>query len=214
MKLLKLLVILLAISSTVILAAPSGVTDKLVAELKANLAFNTPESMSYDETQPIQLILDAERITDEVKALLKDSETAAQVQVSLQGYGFKITPASPGTQALVTNKPTEWHWDVTPTVKQNTTLKLYLSVNVLMKLDGAQTSRRVESFQREIKVNFTAKDSLRLPSAAPAAPAAAPVVPRIATPSPPPPMAAPAPATALLCRRWQHRLPQPGKMAR
>lgn len=189
MKLLKLLVILWFFSSGVLAAAPSSLPDKLAAELKANLAFNTPETMNYGATQPIQLILDAERIAAEVKTLLKDSNSAAQIQVSLQGYGFKITPVSPGTQALLINKPTEWHWEVTPTVKQNTTQKLYLSVNVLMKVNGTPISRWVNSFQREIKVNFTANNSIRLPTAAP-------VAPRIVASPPPPPMAAPMPPLA------------------
>lgn len=199
MKLLKLLVILLAFSSTVLWAASSGLPDKLVAEVKTNLAFNTPATMSYDETQPIQLIIDAERIADEVKSWLNGSDSAAQMQVSLQGYGFNITPASPDTQALLTDKPTEWRWDVTPTVKQNTTLKIYLSVNVLVKVDGVQTSRRVDNFQREIMVNkvqvkASGVNHLPLPSAAPrvtaspqpqAAPAAPATVPMPPLPAPP-----------------------------
>ncbi len=134
--------------------------------MKANIAFNTPETMHYDETKPIQLILDPVRTLDEVKALVKEQgqvvgaeiDITPRMQASLKGEGFKIVPISPEMQAVLTNKSTQWRWDVTPTVKENTTLSLYLSINMVMKVDGAETSRMVESFRREIKVNVTPQD--------------------------------------------------------
>lgn len=151
--------------------APSSTLDsllpveKMTEEMRANIAFNTPATMHYDETHPIQLFLDPVRTLEEVKAMVEEQgqvvgaeiDITPRMQASLKGEGFRIVPISPEIQAVLTNKSSEWRWDVTPTVKENTTLSLYLSINMIMKVDGAETSRMVQSFRREIKVSVTPK---------------------------------------------------------
>jgi outer membrane lipopolysaccharide assembly protein LptE/RlpB len=139
--------------------------DKMTEEMRANIAFNVPAVMHYDETSPIQLELDPVRTLEEVKALVKEQgdvvgaeiDITPRMQASLKGEGFRIVPISPEIQAVLSNKPSEWRWDVTPTVKQNTTLSLYLTINMIMKVEGAETSRMVQSFRREIRVSVTPK---------------------------------------------------------
>jgi hypothetical protein len=144
--------------------------DKITEEMRANIAFNTPAIMHYDETSPIQLVLDPVRTLEEVKALVKEQgpvvgaeiDITPRMQASLKGEGFNIVPISPEIQAVLTNKPSEWRWDVTPTVKENTTLSLYLTINMIMKVEGAETSRMVQSFRREIRVSITPKGWLEI----------------------------------------------------
>lgn len=142
--------------------------DKMVEEMKANIAFNAPDEMYLQETRAIQLILDPVRSMEEVKAMVEEEgevlgaeiDITPRMSASLKGDGFKITPITPEIQAVLTNKPTEWRWDITPQVKKSSTLSLYLTVNMLMNVQGAETSRAVQSFRHEIRVNVTPQDWL------------------------------------------------------
>lgn len=162
-----------AVEPTAVPMSPRSTTlplpvDKMAEEMKANIAFNAPDEMYLQETKAIQLVLDPVRTLEEVRSMVEEEgevlsaeiDITPRMSASLKGEGFKISPITPEIQAVLTNKPTEWRWDITPQVRKSSTLSLYLTVNMIMNVQGAETSRAVESFRHEIRVNVTPQDWL------------------------------------------------------
>jgi len=64
-----------------------------------------------------------------------------------------ITPKDPPDQAVVADQGTTWRWSVTPHVRGTTRLTVTLMAQVV--LDGRETSYRVTSFEKTVKVAVT-----------------------------------------------------------
>jgi hypothetical protein len=97
--------------------------EEIIAKLrKGNIAYNFPETIEYDKTVRINLLLSLEKSIDTLKKELISSEgkkEGAQISVSctmkatLEGKAFDIKPITEETQSIRASK-CEWAWDIKP----------------------------------------------------------------------------------------------------
>ena len=136
--------------------------DSLLRTLKwGNIAFNTPSSIGYGQTLVIHLILDPTKSIAQLQSSIQEegAKQGAHVQVAprmeahLTGDGFEITPVTPEDQAVSMQGATEWKWDIRP--KEFGTQSLHLSLNALLKIDGENTTRSIQTFDRPISIDVS-----------------------------------------------------------
>jgi hypothetical protein len=145
--------------------APNPV-DEIVHNLaSANVAFNTPESMTLGAAQSIQLLLSqvhsqealaalvhgpGKVVTSEVKVHHRMSATLKVDPSDLDPNAFLIEPQTPEEQAISGEDTTEWNWKVTPKAVGKHALKLELSV--IVYLDNSLIPRRITQISRPIEI--------------------------------------------------------------
>lgn len=150
---------------------PPNETINLVNDYLSQLSwgqiiFNTPEKMNLEDTDTICLILDNDEDfsnvlynyknnTKLVNAKIKISD---QMDATLTGSGFKITSITPSQQVISLIEPTIWKWEIKPIEKgkQN----IYLTINIIITVDGDNLTRTVKTFEREIQIKVTAVQSV------------------------------------------------------
>lgn len=124
-----------------------------------NIAFNVPPSMRLEETETILLLLSPTQSAEALKGQLQNRNAAGniethsveigeQMEATLTGEGFQITPITPAQQAVSRDGVTRWKWDVRPT--RTGTLKLHVVLNAIVDLqDGAGVRREyIDSFDQ------------------------------------------------------------------
>jgi hypothetical protein len=140
--------------------------DHVLARLgRGNIAFNTPESMSYGETKTIQLLLDASKSGVELMQDLMEEglrwhaevRTSDEMEADLTGDAFEITripKTASARQALSLREVTEWRWDIR--AKRFSSQRLHLSLDAIVKINGKELApRHIRVFDKDIEVRVT-----------------------------------------------------------
>ena len=142
----------------------ASVDDILNRALTGSLAYNAPESMQVDETVTIQLLLNPSISEAELGQQIEESGTVTTgtVQVTplmkaeliARDEAFDIVPLhDTAEQPISTVDTTRWQWQVT--AHQEGTQRLTLVVYRLVKYDGRDYWREVETYRSDITVNVT-----------------------------------------------------------
>jgi hypothetical protein len=135
-----------------------GAVGVIVKTLEsANVAFNTPKSMSAGRTEPVHLIFGVQSIADQLRAAgdAPGEEVAGparlrhRIEARLYGADFEIAGIAPEEQPIGSSDLARWQWQVKPL--RDGVHQLYLMVAVTADVRG-QTIRRAETFQRQIVV--------------------------------------------------------------
>lgn len=125
----------------------------------APAAFNVPRAMQLEDTAEVKLILGPGHDLKELIATLNQGAEGANVRITdrmeahLSGSGFQITPVTPELQAVSQSDITSWQWDVKATEPGHR--PLHLTLNAILNVSGAPTSRAMKTFDRTIDVNVT-----------------------------------------------------------
>jgi hypothetical protein len=159
-------------------AAPSGsagltnALEEVDATLKkldlGDIAFKVPERLPLRQHATVVLLLSPTQSAAQLTATLRQEtaagekvESAERIQISglmeakLAGPAFEIRAITPEEPQMVSRtEPTEWKWDVTP--KQPGQQSLHLTINAIVKFDGANHPRTIRSFDRTIQVEVPA----------------------------------------------------------
>ena len=141
---------------------PSEVDKFLEGMWDANISFNVPVNINIDDSPEIQLLLSSSHAIEELKkALDKRGHVSGQtikvkdrVEAKLEGGDmFIITAITPEEQAISKTEITEWRWMIVP--KEQGQHTLYLTLTVLLEVNGEETQRAIKTFERYIQVNVT-----------------------------------------------------------
>jgi hypothetical protein len=127
----------------------------------ANIAFNTPTTLSLGDTVVLQLLLSRHQPIRQLKAQLTEvgKKEGAKVQVSdemearLTGLGFRIAAITPERQRVTPNTTTEWEWEIEAT--ETGTHRLHLTLSALIDVNGSSTPHTVQVFDRSLVVEVT-----------------------------------------------------------
>ena len=139
--------------------------DRVLMHMQlANLAFNVPKTIRFGTTAQIQLLISAEQTIRQLRTKItavgaKEGTTirvAPRMEARLTGLGFKIQANTPEIQAVGGAGATVWTWEVQPTEKG--TRRLHLTVSALITVQGKETSRTIETFDRVIEIHVTWMD--------------------------------------------------------
>jgi hypothetical protein len=142
-----------------------GGVDRVLAHLQlANLVFNVPKTIRLGSTAQIQLFISAEQTIRQLRAKItavgaKEGTTirvAPRMEARLTGLGFKIEANTSEIQAVGGREATVWSWEIQPTEKG--TRRLHLTVSALISVDGRETSRTIQTFDRVIQIHVTWMD--------------------------------------------------------
>jgi hypothetical protein len=140
-------------------ADPFAAVDGLLSQLKpGQIAFNVPETMSLDDTAEIHLLLSLKTNTAALEQLIHASgdKVSATIHVSdrmearLTGVNFEITAITPEDQPVSETQNTGWQWEVKP--KSAGAQELHLTLSAILEVDGAQSQRSIQTFDRTINV--------------------------------------------------------------
>ena len=158
-------------SPSAALSGSAGLTNALEevdATLKkldlGDIAFKVPERLPLRQHATVVLLLSPTQNAAQLTATLRQEtatgekvESAERIQISglmeakLAGPAFEIRAITPEEPQMVSRtEPTEWKWDVTP--KQPGQQSLHLTINAIVKFDGANHPRTIRSFDRTIQV--------------------------------------------------------------
>jgi hypothetical protein len=126
----------------------------------SNIAFNTPEKIPYGEPSYIQFVLDPSLTKEEIVKKIKEKGPVAtarikitrEMEVTLTGESFDITPISEQRQMIVMDETTEWKWSIVP--KRPGKNRVHLVVNAIIRVDGVEM-KRSKSFDRYIEIEVT-----------------------------------------------------------
>jgi hypothetical protein len=167
------------VSLTAAPSASAGLTNALEevdATLKkldlGDIAFKVPERLPLRQHATVVLLLSPTQNAPQLTATLRQEtavgekvESAERIQISglmqakLAGPAFEIRAITPEEPQMVSRTElTEWKWDVTP--KQPGQQSLHLTINAIVKFDGANHPRTIRSFDRTIQVEVPAGFSL------------------------------------------------------
>jgi hypothetical protein len=121
-------------------------------------AFNTPERMRLGETTNIELRLGGPQLAGNLNGRITAPgpvethavKIGAVMEAQLAGANFEITPLTPAEQPISADQPTEWDWQIKPTAEGRQ--RLFLTLNVVVEVDGRERRRREKTLQREISV--------------------------------------------------------------
>lgn len=125
---------------------------------KANIVFNTPESMSVGDTRAIQLLLGLNSVP-ELEQMIQEAgriEHATNVRISnqmeakLSGEGFSITEITPAVCAISMKEVNEWKWNIK--AEKPGKHRLNLALNVILFVEGNQRPRTIKTFEKDIEV--------------------------------------------------------------
>ena len=134
--------------------------DRKLASLPlANIAFNTPKQIPLGDYSEIELLVSLKEAEEQLaKAVAAPGPVeTSRVRVSpylearLSGVGFRVESSTPPRQMLSRTQRTRWQWQIEPTKAD--TLKLDLTLNAMITIDGEKHERAIETFRREILVD-------------------------------------------------------------
>ena len=144
--------------------------DKLIGEfILGTIAFDTPLNVNINDNEIVQLKLGSFSSLEELKNKLyqKGDLTSDKIyladimEAKLYGRNFTIDAITPETQAVSRNMSTEWMWTVYPH-RHGGQQKLYLTVSVLLNINGITTPRMIEMYVRTINVDITLRQRVVL----------------------------------------------------
>jgi prepilin-type N-terminal cleavage/methylation domain-containing protein len=140
----------------------TGIVGEIVKELEwGNIVFNAPESMRFEETKTIELLLSASVSVQELQAQLNEvgeieSETVQisnRMEARLSGKGFEIEALVPDVQAVNSEGVTQWKWYVTP--EDYGLQHLHLSLSAIIIVSGRDAPYVIKTFEHTIDVEVT-----------------------------------------------------------
>jgi len=145
--------------------------DRIMSTLGvANIAFNTPNSMSLNEAKKIELLFSTYLSEEELKKAVakhnvegtiqseSDIKFSDEMEATLTGDNFQITNVLPARQLISKKNMTEWTWDVRP-LKEGK-LRLHLTLSALVKIGGNPQLYPIRTYEREYIVSVGFTDSL------------------------------------------------------
>ncbi len=126
----------------------------------SSIAFNTPEKIPYGEPSYIQFLMDPSLGRKELANKIKEKgpvETASisitrEMEVTLTGEDFSITPISETKQMVLPSETTEWKWSIVP--QRPGKNRVHLVVNSILTIEGKEM-KRSRSFDRYIEIEVT-----------------------------------------------------------
>lgn len=126
----------------------------------ASVAFNTPEKVPYGEPSYIQFLLNPNLSPAELAKLVKEKGPIAnarikftrEMEVTLTGEEFAISPISTEKQMISLDETTEWKWSIVP--KKPGKHRVHLVVNAIFRVNNVEM-RRSKSFDRYIEIEVT-----------------------------------------------------------
>ncbi len=136
--------------------------DKILNDLKrANIAFNSPDTINLNKTAIVQLLLSMRKSIETLEQELThgrnhegaEIKISDRMQAKLSGPDFEIVSITPETQAISANENTEWKWEVKP--KTRGYHYLHLTLSALVKVEGETTLRTIRTFDKTIRVEVT-----------------------------------------------------------
>jgi hypothetical protein len=142
---------------------PPTEIDRILKSLDwGNIAFNVPDSMSLNEAKKVELLLGPSQSADELKTMVKGKgveggieieriQISDQMEANLTGDGFSITDVLPARRAVSKTAVTEWKWDVRA-IKSGK-LRLHLTLNALVKVEGREQLYPIRTFDKEYVVD-------------------------------------------------------------
>ena len=134
--------------------------DRKLASLPlANIAFNTPETIPMGEAAVIELMVSLHETEEKLRQAIRAAgpvETARVkvsplLEASLAGPGFNIELVTPQQQLLSSTQRTQWRWNIEPTKSEF--LELTLTLSAHLTVDGQQSTRAIQTFERTIAVD-------------------------------------------------------------
>jgi len=159
-------------SYTRVVAAPtSGPTDALVnvddilsKALSASLAYNAPDQMLLYDERIIELLVNPSVSEQELGQQVEESGRVVtgtvqitplmKAELKAQGEAFDIIALhDTSEQPISSTETTRWQWQVT--AKKEGTQRLTMVVYMLVKYDGKDYWREVETYRNDISVNVT-----------------------------------------------------------
>ena len=147
--------------------AKANPIDRILEEMDwGTIAFNTPETMSLEETRQIQLVLGPAQTRDQLERMIRaagkvqseEIKISDEMEANLSGSDFEITKVTPEKQAISRQEVTEWKWDVKAVQSGNH--RLHLTLNVILQIEGDKVPRAIRTFSKEINVHVTWSQSI------------------------------------------------------
>lgn len=141
------------------------IDEALRQGLEGSLAYNAPESMRLDETVTVELLLNpslspeqlGEQITEGGEVVTATVEVTPRMKAELKAQdqqAFDIQPLHDTPEQLVSGtQTTEWRWWVT--AKKGGLQQLTLVVYRLVRFEGQDYWREVETYRSDIEVKVT-----------------------------------------------------------
>ncbi len=131
-------------------------------QMTGSIAYNKPESMNLDETAMIELLLNPAVPADELGTQVTEpgSVQTATVEITPQmkavlisplAEAFTIQPIQDEVQLISASETTRWSWSVT--ARESGTQKLLLVISRLVKFEGQDYWREVETYTANIKID-------------------------------------------------------------
>ena len=135
----------------------------------ANIAFNTPESMSLNEAKKVELLLSTSLSQEDLqKAVEKHNvegiihgeeiKISDQMEAILTGDGFQITEVLPARRAISKTSVTEWTWDVR--ALKTGKLRLHLTLNAVVIIGGNPQPYPITTYDKEYIVSVGTIDTV------------------------------------------------------
>lgn len=147
-------------------SASRGLSLELVDGIVRNLnwgsvAFNAPDSMTYQHPQIVEFLLSPSLPQSELQAQLHQRvgaeaatvRIANRMEATLTGWRLGIQALSPELQAIGSQQTTRWRWEVTPVQHGEAQLHLVLSAHV--DVAGSDAPFVVRTFDRSVQVHIT-----------------------------------------------------------
>ncbi|HEX8131419.1 MAG TPA: hypothetical protein VF527_20130, partial [Pyrinomonadaceae bacterium] len=115
-----------------------GVDGYLNSLPLGEVAFNTPEKTTLNQTFNLELKLGKSNLVGQLEELIEEEgkveshpvKVGKVMEAQLAGAGFQIVPVTPAEQAVSESEPTEWEWQVK--AKQEGTQLLHLTLNAVI----------------------------------------------------------------------------------
>jgi hypothetical protein len=141
---------------------PLSAIDRILEKLEVgNISFNAPQSMYLNESTMIHLALGVEKTIEDLKQIIEGQgekigasiHVSNRMQARLTGQNFEILAITPEEQVVSRSGITEWKWDIKP-VKTGTQ-SLHLTLSAKLIVEGKDTWKAIDTFDKEIKVTVT-----------------------------------------------------------
>jgi hypothetical protein len=147
------------------LASMELIDAVLKASDSGSIAYNAPETVKMGETTKIQLLLSPTKSPEELQQQIVESGQVVSATIEITPLMKAVLrPADPeafviqdlhdtAIQLILAGEPTEWKWAVT--AKKPGEQIIILSVHRLVKYDGQDYWRLVNTYESRIKVTVT-----------------------------------------------------------
>jgi hypothetical protein len=133
----------------------------LQQQIMGSIAYNTPESMNLGQTATIELLLNPALSPEQLGTQVTEPGTintaALEITPRMQAVllsplqeAFTIQPIQEEIQLISAAETTKWSWFIT--ARQSGTQKLVLVIYRLVKYDGQDYWREVETYRTDIEI--------------------------------------------------------------